>query len=367
MSVPAIETRAEGAPLESFVRDYLEITGGVWDEVEPAVYDLVFAAGEEGGLTGTDRRDVLRITFDPEALPEHPGAQLASFGTPLVDRLLACAIERGRSARVYFNGLNLAPHGIAERVRRALTLAEGVDVSPLRIRALDFPQAVFWFEATFASDQKEQEILTVAIDLHYARQVRHLDQLLDYDRLAEAPAIPLVEARRESVAAVYPVARQRVVRTLAALANVRRRELTERVERQIERMRRYYTDLRRELDQGAGRARASDEDGAKRAARREALAREERLRATELRTKSTLRVQLRLVNLLVVQQPKLLVHSLVTSPRGMDTPLELVWDPLLEILEAARCPECGRPSLAWDFDRRKRLVCPSCPAPSLPR
>ena len=29
----------------------------------------------------------LRLAFDPEALPEHPGTQLASYGTPLVDRL----------------------------------------------------------------------------------------------------------------------------------------------------------------------------------------------------------------------------------------------------------------------------------------
>ena len=42
---------------------------------------------------------VVRLTFDPEALPEHPSAQLASFGTPLVDQLLndalAAAAERG--------------------------------------------------------------------------------------------------------------------------------------------------------------------------------------------------------------------------------------------------------------------------------
>ena len=37
-----------------------------------------------------------------------------------------------------------------------------------RVRALDVTQVAFWFEITFASDQKEQEILSIAVDLHTA-------------------------------------------------------------------------------------------------------------------------------------------------------------------------------------------------------
>ena len=66
------------------------------------------------------------------------------------------------------------------RVRKALTLAPELKLHVERTRALHFPQAVFWFEASFVSDQKEQEIIPVALDLHYARQVRHLEQLLDH-------------------------------------------------------------------------------------------------------------------------------------------------------------------------------------------
>ena len=122
----------------------------------------------------------MRIAFDPEAIPEHPGAQLASYGTPLVDRLLADAVERGRRVVLYMVGLNLAASGLEDRLRRAVSLPAGIrPARSSRSRPLFFPQAVFWFEATFVSDQKEQEILPVAIDLHHGRQVRHLDRLLD--------------------------------------------------------------------------------------------------------------------------------------------------------------------------------------------
>src|SRR5438552_11880048 len=128
------------SPLEEFLRDYAEVCGGLWDEIEPQVYDLMLAPSSVDA-----EPEVVRVAFDPEAIPEHPGAQLASYGTPLVDRLLADALERGRFARLYLIGLNLAPHDLLGRVRRALTLPADTSLREERRRPLHFAQAVFWF------------------------------------------------------------------------------------------------------------------------------------------------------------------------------------------------------------------------------
>ena len=95
-------------PLEDFVRDYVESAGGDWDEVEPQVYDLLIPRRQ---ASRHFEAEALRITFDPEAVPEHPGSQLASYGTPLIDRLLQDAVEAGqenwKTLRAYL-GANLA-------------------------------------------------------------------------------------------------------------------------------------------------------------------------------------------------------------------------------------------------------------------
>jgi hypothetical protein len=355
-------------PLEAFLRDYAEVCGGLWDEVEPQVYDLMLPPGVAGAGRPGGEPEVVRVAFDPEALPEHPGAQLASYGTPLVDRLLADALGRGRRARLALVGLNLSPQGLNSRIGRALTFPDTLTLRLERTRPMHFPQAVFWFEATFASDQKEQELLPVAVDLHYGRQVRHLEPLLDRSRLADEPRTPLPEAHHVGLAGGYAVARERVVRTVAALANTRVRELNERLERQVERMNRYYADLRAEVDEQAERLRDRGEDTSKHAARREALEREERLRIAELRQKSTLTVRQRLVSLLVIDQPKLLlqVSAQPKAAGASPTRLELVWDPLVEVLEALACPTCGQPTYALDVDRQGRLFCPACRAKAPP-
>ena len=178
-------------------------------------------------------------------------------------------------------GLNLAPQGLEDRLRRAVTLPSGFALKVERSRPLHFPQAVFWFEATFVSDQKEQDLLTVAIDVHHGRQVRHLDRLLDRSHLAPKPWSPLAEAPHPGLAAAYPIARDRVVRTLSALANTYHRELGERLHRQLERIGRYYGDLRAEVEEQAQKARNRDDDPAKFALAARGL--DARRRATQCR------------------------------------------------------------------------------------
>jgi hypothetical protein len=312
-----------------------------------------------GNALGTDERGVLRVAFDPEALPEHPGAQLASFGTPLVDRLLTDAMRRGRFSRFYVVGLNVTPHDLPGRARRALALGAGLQLRVSRVRPLHFTQAIYFFQAAFVSDQKEQEIVPVGLDLHYGRQTRHLEQLLDPARLSDQPAEPLAEAHRLSLAAGYPIARERVVRTLGSMANSRSRELNERLARQVTRMTQYYGDLRQELQDRMQRAQGRDEDIGKLTAQRQALDREENLRITELRQKNSLRLQLRLLNLVVVEQPKLLLSAQVASEKHV-APLELVWDPLIDALEAPPCPTCDRPGFSFELTRQGQLVCPNC-------
>ncbi len=353
------------SPLEQFLRDYAEASGGMWEEVEPQVYDLMLPDRESEG-----EPKVVRVAFDPEAIPEHPGAQLASRGTPLVDRLLADAVEHGRRVILYFVGLNLASSGLHDRVRRAVSLPPGFTLEVESVRPLFFPQAAFWFEATFVSDQKEQEILPVAIDLHYSRQVRHLDRLLDRGRLADAPSQPMAEARHPGLSSAYPIARDRVLRTLAALANTRHRELEVRLSRQLERIGRYYGDLRAEVEEQGRRAQSRSEDSTRFKSRLEALSREEQLRTGELRQKSQLRVHLRLLNLVVIYQPKLLVGTIASNPTRKPTPtatkLEWVWDPLIENVEATSCPQCHHPTFELSLTRQGGLACPACAEARVP-
>lgn len=349
-------------PLETFLRDYAETAGGLWEQIEPQVYDLLLP----DSLDATDKHDipsdgVARVVFDPDALPEHPGAQFLTFGTPLLDTALADAQRGGRYARAYVLGVNLHPYDLADQVRRALDVPDRVDLKLAGARAMHFTIVVFWFSATYTSDHKEQDIFQVAIDLHYGRQVRHLDRLVDRTRLHDSPTQLLPDVSQKTLAEVYQLARDRTVRSVSAAANLRRRELQQRFHRQEARMIQYYRDLRTEVDEQIARTAGRSEDPTRAIARRRAVIREENLRLTELRKKNALRVHLHLMNVLEIRQPKLRLEAELASAKGNPVRFHLVWDPLIESLEAPTCPVCSAPTFSPRLHRiRPTWLCQDC-------
>jgi hypothetical protein len=156
------------------------------------------------------------------------------------------------------------------------------------------------------------------------------------------------------------------LRSVAALANSRGRELAERCDVHVARLKRYYADLRTELDEQKRQARNVEEAAARLAERLTVLAREEQLRVAELRQKSILHVDLRLLQLMRIEQPKLLVQAMLTAENHAPGALEVVWDPLLEVVEAVQCPHSGRPSYDLTLTRSGQVTCEAC-KPNLTR
>ncbi len=320
-------------PLERFVREYVEQAGGVWEEVEPQVYDLLIDD------------DPARIAFDPEALPEHPSAQLATLGSPLMDRLLGEARGAGAHTVLYAGGLNPRPHDLPGRLRRAFTAAPKATITPTGVRLCFFPQALYRFVATFVSDQKEQAALEVLLDLHSGREVRHLPRLLEHSMLLDRPVEPLAEAPHLSLQAGFGLAVEQVARSVGPLANQRRRELGDRTSRQIERMQRYYARMLEELEQQPRRSSGdAREAAARKHARAEAIQRERLLRVAELKQKSVLRVTLALSHVLTIHLPKLRVRFDLAQPPGPARAHEAVFDLLTETFEPVQLRPGGAPT-----------------------
>lgn len=308
-------------PLEAFLREFVDHAGGAWDEVEPQVYDM---------LVGNE---AIRVSFDPEALAEHPSAQLASLGSPLMDRLLDDARQRGAYTVLYARASNTHPYDLPGRLRRAYTFPENVELTPAGVRLCYFPQATYAFVATFISDRKEQAALQVTLDLHSGREVRQLGKIVSLDELSGVPFEPLPEAPHRSVQSGFNLALEQVARSISPLANLRRRELQEYTGRQIERMRSYYERMLEELEQQPRRAANEADARARHAARVEAVQRERDLRIGELRQKSALQVRLSLARVQVVHLPKLLVKLNLAHRRGHRLQCHAVFDSRADAFE----------------------------------
>ena len=95
------DSTSPASPLEEFVRDYVEVGGGVWDEVEPQVYDVLLPADE-----GRAGRDAEPAGPAHRLRPRSPARSTPALSWPASARrwstgCLADAMQRGRYARVY--------------------------------------------------------------------------------------------------------------------------------------------------------------------------------------------------------------------------------------------------------------------------
>ena len=340
-------------PLENFLIEYVDAVGGLADEIEPQVYDVLLP----------DADAPQRIAFDPDALPEHPSAQLLTFGSAVLEDLLERAQTRGRIGLTYLDDVHLTPHALGQRISRDLVLPDLVTLHIENIRPFYMAYALFWFEVTYLEDEKEQILYPMAVGRYYGRQVRYLDELLDGERLTDTRRWPFPDAKALPLDQAYLAARDAVVRTLRAEVNTRQHQgQTRRVE-QTERMKRYYADLRAELADRIERATGRGDDIGSLRLRQDALNREEALRLDELARKAQLQVQLKLMNLLHVKSPWLFILTKVTAkpfPAILPASIMITWDPLTEKTDALVCPSCRRPTFELQVNRQGVLHCPEC-------
>lgn len=340
-------------PLEQFLIEYVDAVGGLADEIEPQVYDVLLP----------DANAPQRIAFDPDALPEHPSAQLLTFGSALLDDLLARAQQRGQIGLAFLDDAHLSPHALAQRVTRDMVLPEAISLRIENIRPLYVTHSLFWFEVTYLGEEKEQALFPLAIDRYYGRQVRYLDELLNGERLAESRRWTLADVKSQPLDRAYVSARDAVVRTVRAEVSARQHQTHTHLIEQNERMKKYHADLRAEFAERIEKAQTRGDETESLRLRQDALNREEQLRLDELARKAQIRVQIKLVNLLHIKIPRLFIRTHVTAkPIATIHPgsLTLTWDPLTEKTDALVCPNCQRPTFELRVNRFGVLHCAEC-------
>lgn len=340
-------------PLEQFLIEYVDAVGGLAEALEPQVYDVL--------MPDTDAPQ--RIAFDPDALPEHPSAQLLTFGSALLDDLLARAQTRGQVGLAFLDDAHLQPHALASRLTRDLILPAALTLQIENIRPLYVTHSLFWFEVTYLGEEKEQALFPVAIERYYGRQVRYLDELLNGERLNDTRRWSFADAKSLPLDRAYLSARDATVRTVRAELHARQNQTQTHLVAQTARMKKYYADLRAELAERIEKTHARGDETESLRLRLDALNREEQLRLDELARKAQIRAQIKLVNLLHIKIPRLFIRTHVNAkqfPTLQPASLTLTWDPLTEKTDALVCPHCQHPTFELRVNRFGALHCAEC-------
>ena len=300
---------------------------------------------------------------------------------------MAFAGEKGALSRVYLTGINLYDDSNLKRgLKRDLQFIGG-DIRIARIKVTLFKYLLFTFQVRYTTDEREEEFIPVTINLYNGQIARRLtDVLKDPARYSEENYLICPEAESISIYEAYRIAREEVGRKMLASVNFRKTAVEKVIQQETGRIHKFYQDSDRELLERIEKENAkqhtrgewTDVDRLKSEKRMGALESKRRVneierqrRLQEMSDKHTLRIFVRLVNLLQIAYPKMATTVTVVEnrpKRSVGEPLQattsIIWDPLTQSPEPPTCSKCGKTTTTLRLVRPPRsdpqLVCEAC-------
>lgn len=374
--------------LESFVLAYLKQAGGL---VEPA-------APVGASVVATGRALPVYEVLLPDSLAEEwrvpPYLQIAfadtdgatgltrlGYNHPLVEEIVTAARSHSASTRYYIDHLRLSKSGLVEMAREnwALPNSRIVDPPGATVGRYRSTYVRFNFKAALTSDEKQERLVSVLMDAHSgapAADPARIERMANATRpenvLKALPNAPI----RWTAADGHSLSKPLVHETLAALL-VRAKtaildELAEPLRQLEQRTRRfreldearlteYYDDIRQDLQQRL--ATASLERRGSLEEKLAATAAERAAKLADVAGRYHARLDLTLLNLLVIVQPKLIQQVRIEN-RMSSANAHAVYDPLLHRLEPLICAVCGQSSQRTYLCYNGHLAHVGCLAPA---
>jgi len=343
--------------LADFVLSAFRQAGGI---VEPPAYGIYEVLLPEKVAHRWSVPAYQRLAFADEPPAEMAGTEdvtSVGYGHALVEMLIEETRARPTCVQVYVNDVRLDKRGIPELARQTLAFPNArLSEAPHKGEFAALCHYVcFNFKAALTTDEKREQLVTAAMDaqagfavpeLVHVEQLVRLEERSAFGHLLPAPvrwlpgqqvlSRPVLEELLERVT-------HAALNELATPLDTLRRRTARYLELDQARLTSYYDDIARDLRRRIERT----DDSARRAGlevKLAAAAAERQAKLADVEAKYRLRVELELINLQVIVQPKILLPVHIGN-RTVEIERTVVWDPLLHRIEPLACDVCGRASL----------------------
>lgn len=369
------ELHHERFDLSRFVLDFLEQQGGMVAPPAFGVYEVLLPE-ELAAHLGVDEFQTLR--FDVEPVIDAPEAALQlGVNHPMVDAIAAQVATQPANAMVYINQVRLEKRGLVELARKTFGFPNArLDFVPKTQERSELHHYLqLNFKVTILSEEKQEELTSVMMDVQAGYVITdpaRLRALTVYDSETAFDSFPVAQPRwigaGDALApATLHALLPRAEIVLRAGLRDRLASLVARMEHHLAldlaRIENYYADLADDLRKRQARVDAGD--AARRLEFDEKLAmleHERRTKMEDVRGRYGLRVELELVNTLLISQPKVAIPVSISN-RTTTIQRTVVWDPLMHRLEPLVCDVCGQPGDGLELCSSGHLAHDGCLAP----
>ncbi len=339
--------------LESFVLGYLEETGSLVEPPAFRVYEVLLpekvaerwqiAPYLQLAFTDTEQEDVTRL----------------GYNHPLVERMVQEANGRSASTSLYINDIRLDKSSIDEIAAKNWVIlnARAQLLKQATVARVRSTYIRFNFKAAILTDDKQERLVSVLLDVQSGSRVADADAIesrataVSPDTiLASLPPAPLRWQPKDGTLLKAPLAEKTISALLERAKTAVLQEMKtdmDALQKRVTRFRQldearltdYYDVLEKDLQTRLKTASADRHPGLQ--DKLTAVKTERANKMADLNERYQVRINLTLINLLIIQQAKL-IQSVQIANRSTQINVHAVWDPLLRQLEPLHCQVCGQ-------------------------
>ena len=305
-------------------------------------------------------------------LPEIEKAAYIHFGHNLVETIVDELRVKVANGRFFINNVRPEKPHLYEVIEKAFSLpnARMFAVQGMLEKVSLHAYVRFNFKVSLIADEKRELILPILMDLQtgYSRKLDEIERVALFDLENQFPELPTaallwsqdLPLSSAALAGLLELARASVPFELGDTLDSLQRRLQRFLELDRARLNDYYDDL--EKDSRRRLQRAEEDRRPALEAKLKAISTERSSKLVDVEQKYHLHIQLELVNLAVIAQPKLDL-TVEIRKRGLSLKRSVTWDPLLHTVEGLACDVCARPGHSLWLCDNGHLVHADCLAP----
>ena len=305
-------------------------------------------------------------------VPEVGNAAYIHFGHNLVETIVDEVRAKTANGRFFINNVRPEKPKLYEVVEKAFSLpnAKMFPVPSAKETISLHHYARLNFKVSLIADEKRELILPLWMDVQdgFSVKAAEIERMAILDMENQFPNLPpaaLLWSNEppqspKALAALLERARLSVAFELGdTLASLQKR-LQRFLELDRARLNDYYDDLRKDTERRLSKT--EEERRPALEAKLAAIDDERQSKLADVEQKYHLHIQLELINLAIIAQPKLDL-TVEIRKRGVTAQRRVTWDPLLHVVEELACDACNKPGQTLFLCENGHLAHSECLAP----
>jgi len=335
--------------LKDFVREIVEIKGGIAEEKEKGVLELLLPEKVGKELFG---KEYERLSF----LPDRRQTKFVTYDSPLLDKIISLSENLGKTARITAEDIHPRKKNLTHLIEDNFDFPNSRKLGSSIDSEVICSYLLVNFKVSIISDERKEEIVTAIVDERTLRIGREIINPIQKLRCKEEESPETV--KRYPTKRVYERAKKAAVRSLnRSLKEVEETSLR-RLQRDTTRLWNYYKDLKEELKKRMMKD-LSGEKKEELSSKMKAIEMEFERKREDLIDKYGLKVILEPMNACRIYLPKIVAHYKVQRKTSKKE-LEFFWNPLTKEIEPLVCEACLEDTYAIYLCSKLHLTCPSC-------